>query len=51
MQVYELEGVVQLYDTHFWTLFTGNYHDTLRLDVMAGTDMRRTVAAAKSILT
>ena len=46
MQVYELEGVVQLYDTHFWTLCTGNYHGTLRLDVMAGTDMRRTVAAA-----
>ena len=29
----ELEGVVQLQDAHFWTLCTGNYHGTLRLDV------------------
>ena len=50
VQVYELEGVVQLQDAHFWTLCTGNYHGTLRLDVMAGTDLRRTVAAARSIL-
>ena len=50
VQVYELEGVVQLQDAHFWTLCTGNYHGTLRLDVMAGTDLRRTVAAVRSIL-
>ena len=50
VQVYELEGVVQLQDAHFWTLCTGNYHGTLRVDVMAGTDLRRTVAAARSIL-
>ena len=52
VQVYELEGVVQLQDAHFWTLCTGNYHGTLRLDVMATTDLdlKRTVAAARSIL-
>lgn len=50
-QVYELEGVVQLHDAHFWTLYTGSYHGSLRLDVMAGTDMRRTLASARGILT
>ena len=50
-QVYELEGVVQLHNAHFWTLYTENYHGSLQLAVMAGTDMRRTLAAAKSILT
>ena len=50
-QVYELEGVVQLHNAHFWTLYTENYHGSLQLAVMAGTDTRRTLAAAKSILT
>ena len=50
-QVYELEGVVQLHDPHFWTLYTGSYHGSLRLDVMAGTDMKRTLASARGILT
>ena len=48
--MYELEGVVQLHDTHFWTLCTGTYYGTLQLDVMAGTDSRRTSAAARNIL-
>ena len=49
-QVYELEGVVQMHDAHFWTLCTGTYYGTLRLDVMAGTDLRRTLPAARNIL-
>ena len=49
-QVYELEGVVQMHDAHFWTLCTGTYYGTLRLDVMAGTDLRRTLSAARNIL-
>ena len=50
LQVYELEGVVQVHNTHFWTLCTGNHHGTLVLDVMAGTDWRRTISAARAIL-
>ena len=50
IQVYELEGVVQMHDAHFWTLCTGTYYGTLTLDVMAGTDTRRTLAAARNIL-
>jgi zinc transporter 5/7 len=49
-RVYELEGVVQVHNTHFWTLCTGNHHGTLILDVMAGTDWRRTISAARAIL-
>ena len=40
-----------MYDSHFWTLCTGTYYGSLRLDVMAGTDTRRIIAATKSILT
>ena len=49
--MYELEGVVQMHNAHFWTLCTGIYYGTVTLDVMAGTDLRRTLATAKSILT
>jgi zinc transporter 5/7 len=49
-RVYELEGVVQMHDAHFWTLCTGTYYGTLTLEVMAGTDTRRTLAAARNIL-
>ena len=48
--MYELEGLVQLQDAHFWTLCTGTYYGTLRLDVMARTDARRTLSAAKNRL-
>ena len=50
-QVYELEGVVQVHDVHVWTLCTGTYYGSLRVDVMAGADTRRTLAAARNILT
>ena len=50
-QVYELEGVVQLRDAHFWTLCSGNYHGSLRLDMMQGSDIRRSLELAKRILT
>ena len=39
-----------MHDAHFWTLCTGTYYGTLTLDVMAGTDTRRTLAAARNIL-
>ena len=50
-QVYELEGVVQLQDVHVWTLCSGVYHGSLRVEVLAGTDHRRLLMAARSILT
>ena len=50
-QVYELEGVVQLHDAHFWTLCSGNFHGSLRLDMMQGSDIRRSLELAKTILT
>lgn len=49
-QVYELEGVVQLQDIHVWTLCSGVYHGSLRVEVLAGTDHRRLLIAARSIL-
>ena len=39
-----------MHDAHFWTLCTGTYYGTLTLEVMAGTDTRRTLAAARNIL-
>lgn len=49
-KVYELEGVVQLQDIHVWTLCSGVYHGSLRVEVLAGTDHRRLLIAARSIL-
>ena len=40
-----------MHDVHVWTLCTGTYYGSLRVDVMAGADTRRTLAAARNILT
>ena len=49
-QVNELDGVLQIQDPHCWTLCSGTYIGSLRLDVLPGNDAVRLVAMAKSIL-
>lgn len=49
-QVYEMEGVLQVHDPHFWTLCSGSYMGSLRLEVLPNTDTARIVAGVRSIL-
>lgn len=50
VQIYEQEEVLQIHDPHFWTLCTGTYMGTLRLEVIGQADASRLVAMARSIL-
>ena len=49
-QVNDLEGVVEVRDAHFWTLCTGAYLGSMRLDIQEGSDSTHLVAMARSIL-
>ena len=51
VQISELEGVLEVKEAHFWTLCSGEYHGSLRLEITGGTDSQRTVATTRSILT
>ena len=51
VQISELEGVLEVKEAHFWTLCSGEYHGSLRLEITGGTDTQRTVATTRSILT
>lgn len=48
--MYDLDGVIQVQDAHFWTLCSGVYLGSLRLEVIPETDTRRVLTAARSIL-
>ena len=50
LQISELEGVVEVRDAHFWTLCTGNYLGSMRLDIQQGSDPTHLVAVTRSIL-
>ncbi len=49
-QVYEQEGVVQVHSPHFWTLCSGEYMGSLRLEIVSNADSARLVATSKGIL-
>ena len=50
LQITELEGVVEVRDAHFWTLCTGTYLGSMRLDIQQGSDPTHLVAVTRSIL-
>lgn len=50
MQIYEQEGVIQVHNPHFWTLCSGEYMGTLRLEIVNIADSGRLVAATRGIL-
>ena len=42
--------MLQICEPHFWTLCSGTYMGSLRLEVVAQSDATRVVAMARSIL-
>ncbi len=50
VQVYQQEGVLQIHDTHFWTLCSGSFMGSLRLEVVPNSDSIRLVGGTRSIL-
>lgn len=48
-KVYDLEGVLKIRDQHFWTLCSGSYMGSLRLDVVSGTDTGRLLDTTRRI--
>ena len=41
---------MEVRDAHFWTLCTGTYLGSMRLDIQAGSDATHLVAMARSVL-
>lgn len=41
---------MEVRDAHFWTLCTGTYLGSMRLDIQEGSDSAHMVAMARSIL-
>ncbi|XP_064387134.1 zinc transporter 7-like isoform X2 [Halichondria panicea] len=48
-KVYEQEGVVQVHSPHFWTLCSGEYMGSLRLEIVSNTDSAKLVANSRGI--
>ena len=47
----ELEGVVSIHDTHFWTLCTDIHYGTAIVDILEGSDSQKILSATRSIFT
>ena len=50
LQLYELDGVLQVQDAHFWTLCSNVHLGSLRLETLSTVDSRLLLAQAKAIL-
>jgi zinc transporter 5/7 len=48
-KVFQIPGVVQIHEPHFWTLCTGSTHGTLRLQVATDCNVNTVVASTKTI--
>ena len=42
--------MLQIHDSHFWTLYSGTYMGSLRLEVVPNSDTVRLVAGTRNIL-
>lgn len=47
----ELEGVVNIQDTHFWTLCTDVHYGTVVIEILEGSDSQKILSATRSIFT